>query len=212
MATQRQKRHFSLPILTVLVTGLLLGYLAAVHVSPSVVSAVLPAEGGSPTTPTKTTGSPDAKCAILDQGQVPCPSYLGSLPKGSCWYEDPGSSSAGTKAGWSQEDCNGAIFQGAAHPQVTAAEDPALTECSGTNCDLIQKYINPLIATLSAAVGVVVTISIVYGGIQYASSAGDPQKSAAAKSRITNSIFVLIAFFLLFAFLSWLLPGGLLNS
>lgn len=192
---QRQKYRLRHPLVTFLIFGFLMGSMLVVtgHTVPVYAASA-------------------AKCAILDQGQVACPGYLGSLPSGSCWYEDPGAKNAGTKPAWTQEDCNSATFQGAANPQVTPAEDPALTTCSGTNCDLIAKYINPLIATLSAAVGVVVTISIVYGGIQYASSGGDPQKSAAAKSRITNSIFVLVAFFLLFAFLSWLIPGGLLNT
>lgn len=77
--------------------------------------------------------------------------------------------------------------------------------------DLIGKYINPAIAFLAAIVGLVTVISIVVGGIQYASSGDDPQKVQKAKARIFNSILGLLAFFFLYAFLDWILPGGLLQ-
>jgi len=77
---------------------------------------------------------------------------------------------------------------------------------------LIAKYINPLITLLSALVGLVVTISIVIGGIQYSSSAGDPQAATAAKNRIRNAIIALVAFIFLYAFLQFLVPGGIFRT
>lgn len=77
---------------------------------------------------------------------------------------------------------------------------------------LIEKYINPAIAFLAAVVGLVTVISIVVGGIQYASSGDDPQKVQKAKARIINSILGLLAFFFLFAFLEWIIPGGLIDG
>src|ERR1700761_1036278 len=51
-------------------------------------------------------------------------------------------------------------------------------DCSDiTQCDLVTKYIDPLVAFLSALVGVAVVTSIIIGGIQYSSSAGDPSKA-----------------------------------
>jgi hypothetical protein len=79
-----------------------------------------------------------------------------------------------------------------------------------SNCDLISKYINPFINFLAALVGVAVVISIVIGGIQYGSSAGDPQKVSAAKNRIRNAIVALLTFLFLYALLNFLIPGGLL--
>lgn len=79
-----------------------------------------------------------------------------------------------------------------------------------TNCDIITKYVSPLVELLAAGVGVAVVISIVIGGIQYGSSGGDPQKVTAAKNRIRNAIVALIAFIFLFALLNFLIPGGLL--
>jgi len=100
---------------------------------------------------------------------------------------------------------------GSAPPCDTNA-DPAATggNCANlAHCDLISKYINPFINFLSALVGVAVVISIVIGGIQYGSSAGDPQKVTAAKNRIRNAIIALLTFLFLYALLNFLIPGGL---
>ncbi len=79
---------------------------------------------------------------------------------------------------------------------------------NATSC-IFAKYINPLIVLLSAIVGVMVVIGIIVGSIQYSSAGGDPSKTAAAKKRIANSIFALVAYFFLFTILQWLTPGGL---
>lgn len=83
--------------------------------------------------------------------------------------------------------------------------------CSSANkCDLILKYVNPFINFLAALVGLAVVISIVIGGIQYGSSAGDSAKVTAAKNRIRNSIIALLTFMFLYALLNFLIPGGLM--
>jgi len=94
------------------------------------------------------------------------------------------------------------------------AADSAVTsgnckDVKGGKCDLIKNYIQPLIDLLSAGVGVAVVISIIIGGIQYSSSAGDSSKITAAKNRIRNSIIALLMFLFLVAFLNFLIPGGL---
>lgn len=81
----------------------------------------------------------------------------------------------------------------------------------GTQC-LYQKYINPAIALISAAVGVAIAIAIIVGGIEYITSAGDPQRAASGKKRIVNALIGLIAYALLFAFLQFIIPGGVLNG
>lgn len=80
----------------------------------------------------------------------------------------------------------------------------------GLNC-IVQRYVYPFIAFMSAVAGIAVVISIVLGGIQYSSAGGDPGKVAAARERITKAIIALLAFLFLFAFLNWLLPGGIGN-
>lgn len=82
--------------------------------------------------------------------------------------------------------------------------------CSNlSSCPLIQNYVDPLVTFLTAVVGVAVVISIIIGGIQYTSSAGDPSKAGAAKDRIRNAIIALVVYILLFGLLNFLIPGGL---
>lgn len=97
-------------------------------------------------------------------------------------------------------------------PAASGGSDGTNVQCNASSCNLIQKYIDPLVQLLSALVGVAVTISIIIGGIQYGSSAGDPQATMAAKSRIRNSLIALVAFLFLYAFLQFLIPGGLFNG
>ena len=74
---------------------------------------------------------------------------------------------------------------------------------------LYAKYVNPLVRFLGAAVGLVVVITMVYGGIEYITAAGDPQRLAAARKRIMSALVGLLAYILLYAFLQFIIPGGL---
>lgn len=85
-------------------------------------------------------------------------------------------------------------------------------DCTGDDCGLIEKYINPIINLLAGLVGIVISIVIVWGGIQYSSSADDPGKVSAAKSKIMNAIIALLGFLFMYVFLQWLVPGGFLNG
>ncbi len=89
---------------------------------------------------------------------------------------------------------------------VTNCDNPQ--ECFETNpiVRLILQFIN----FLSIGIGVVVTIVIIVGGIQYMTAGPNPQAVSAAKKRITNAILALLAYFLLYAFLQWVVPGGIL--
>lgn len=100
---------------------------------------------------------------------------------------------------------------GSEKPKFEQKNDPAL-DCSqkgasANKCDLVQKYLNPIIAFFSAFVGIAVTIGIISGGIRYASASDDPQKSAAGRQMIRNSIIALIAYIFLLAALRWLAPS-----
>jgi predicted small integral membrane protein len=79
------------------------------------------------------------------------------------------------------------------------------TDISGTP---IVKDLNDIIKFLSAGVGVIVTGAIIVGGIQYMTAGDNPNAVAEAKKRITNALIALIAFFFMFMFLQWLIPGG----
>lgn len=92
--------------------------------------------------------------------------------------------------------------------EYVAVADPALNG-KGDGNGLFTKIINPFIAFLSAAVGIVVVLSIVYSAIQYSSAGGDAQKIAVARGRIQKSIMALLAYLVLWAFLQWVIPGGI---
>jgi hypothetical protein len=101
----------------------------------------------------------------------------------------------------------------------TSGVDPAMSgktnpvtggNCSDlSKCDVIQHYINPFVNFLAALVGVAVVVSLIIGGIQYGSSAGDPSKVTAAKNRMRNALLALVTFLFLYALLNFLIPGGL---
>lgn len=76
-------------------------------------------------------------------------------------------------------------------------------------CAFVQTYINPFIKLLTAAVGIFATISIVYAGIMYATSADDPSVVTKAKKRIFETILGVVAYVFLFAFINYLIPGGI---
>lgn len=85
---------------------------------------------------------------------------------------------------------------------------PQGSETDASTC-LFQKYLNPAIQLLAVCVGLIVVIALVYGGIEYITSAGDPQKAANAKKRIMSALIGFVAFLLLYAFLQFIVPGGI---
>jgi hypothetical protein len=84
--------------------------------------------------------------------------------------------------------------------------------CKNSNdCNLTKTYINPIINKFLAPLAILsVIIGIIWGSIEFATSAGDAQRAASGKGKIQKALIGLIAFIFLFAFLQWLLPGGLI--
>lgn len=91
-------------------------------------------------------------------------------------------------------------------PQCSTTGKP--TKGQGANC-LIKHIVRPFLLFLTSIAAVLVVIQLIVGGIQYSSAGGDPSKVAAAKKRISNAIFTLAAFIFLWAFLQYLIPGGI---
>jgi hypothetical protein len=89
-------------------------------------------------------------------------------------------------------------------------EDPAVY-CGASNCDFVAKYVNPAVNLFSLSFGLIAVISLILGGIQYSASEGDPQKAAAAKSRISNTILAIFAYLFFYVFFQFLIPGGLFH-
>ncbi len=66
-----------------------------------------------------------------------------------------------------------------------------------------------LLRFVSAGVGLVVIGSIIWAGIQYSTSRGNPQSTEASIKRVTNAVIALLLYIFSFAILNFLVPGGL---
>lgn len=109
---------------------------------------------------------------------------------------------------------------GNGNPQPTPTTTPNTGTCDGSTYTsstpvadnvLVCGYIKPATEFLSAGVGVVVILMIMIGGIQYITSDGSPQSIAKAKKKIINGILALIIFALMYAFLNFIIPGGIIT-
>lgn len=96
-----------------------------------------------------------------------------------------------------------------AYAQAAPSPAPQSTTCDTDNCKHITDRFIEFVNLLSALVGVAVIGSIIWGGIEYITAADNAQRLSGAKTRIRNALIALIAFFLLYAFLQWLVPGGI---
>lgn len=92
--------------------------------------------------------------------------------------------------------------------QIAACQDCQRGSGSCLKNNVIIKDIQKFVNFLSALVAVVVIGSIMVGGIQYAMGGDNAEKVGAAKKRISTSLFAFLVFILTFAFLQWLIPGG----
>lgn len=75
------------------------------------------------------------------------------------------------------------------------------------NCGIIA-YLVLFINVLSAIAGIVIVSMVVYGGIQYSAARDNPQAVQSAKSHITNAILALVLYLFFYAFLNFIVPGG----
>ncbi len=100
-------------------------------------------------------------------------------------------------------------------PEYAAAHDcNGVAVSIGVDCEAgvnpIYSYITAIINFLIAGVGLMVIIMVAIGGIQYMTAGGNPQSTEAAIKRIINAFIALIVFIFIWAFLTWLIPGGML--
>lgn len=102
-------------------------------------------------------------------------------------------------------------------PSLSSAPALAATTChnqdpqSLQNClhdNKIVKDINVAVGVLSGIVGVVVIGSLIFAGIQYSFAGANVQATTNARNRIISSLIAFVSFLLIFAFIEWLIPGG----
>ncbi len=77
-----------------------------------------------------------------------------------------------------------------------------------THNKIITGVVQPVVNFLSALIGIIVVGVIITGGIQYSLAGGNPEAVSKARKRISNGIVALAIFIFLFAFVEWLIPGG----
>lgn len=77
------------------------------------------------------------------------------------------------------------------------------------NCGIIRR-IRDIINVLSALVGIIAVIMLTVWGIQYTASRDNPQMVASARLHILQTVLAVVMYLFVYAFLQWLIPGGLL--
>ena len=129
----------------------------------------------------------------------------------------PASADAASQTSKTPADCASGKIQD--NPKAVDDKDAPAKICLplGNDCSKkigicsdnpIIRNLNTIVNVLSGLVGVVVVGTIILGGIQYAMAGDKAEAVSAAKQRIINGLIALLAFLFIFAFLQWLVPGG----
>jgi flagellar basal body-associated protein FliL len=95
--------------------------------------------------------------------------------------------------------------------QACSQKNPTPAELS--NCLKKNPIVNDLniaVNFLSAGAGIIIIGSIIVAGIQYSFAGSNANEVSAAKNRIRDALIALFAFFFIWGFLQWLIPGGVL--
>ena len=90
--------------------------------------------------------------------------------------------------------------------------ETSLIECGETAENGIDSLLLLAVRVLVILIGVLGVIGVVISGIQYMTARDDPAQMTKAKNRIIHIAIGLVAYAVMWAFLQWLLPGGILNG
>ncbi|HVO86168.1 MAG TPA: pilin [Candidatus Binatia bacterium] len=97
--------------------------------------------------------------------------------------------------------------------RTTPAGENKFEQCLSVNAlsdkNPIGQKLNEIVNFLSAGVGIVVVASVIVGGIQYSIAGDNPARVTAAKKRVIDALIALLIFMFIFAFVQWLIPGGI---
>jgi hypothetical protein len=95
-------------------------------------------------------------------------------------------------------------------PLTASAASVRVCAAAGDACSkFVDKYISPFIVLLTALIGVLAVISYILAAIQYSSASDDPGAVSKAKNRAFQTTLGLLGYFFLFAFINYIIPGGL---
>lgn len=91
-----------------------------------------------------------------------------------------------------------------------APDDKATKDFVSANTENpIFTWLNLISNILAGIVGVGAILMVIWGGIQYITARDNAQAVQSAKEKIINVVIGLAAFIFLYAFLQWLIPGGI---
>lgn len=142
------------------------------------------ASGGDPNI-TGTADNGSFSCTCPDGQVYSSTSRQCTTPGGA-----PSSSDSIPKADGPETDCN----EGAGD----------LTE---DNCKIVG-LLNTVFNFVSGGIALAVIGNIIYAGIQYSMAQGDPSAVGKSKNRIRGALVAFLMYISLYAFLQWLIPGG----
>lgn len=74
----------------------------------------------------------------------------------------------------------------------------------------IEDILNMVLVIVTTGVGIAAVGSIVFAGVLYITARDNAAQVSKAKTMITNTIIGIIAYILMWAFLEWIIPGGIL--
>jgi hypothetical protein len=83
--------------------------------------------------------------------------------------------------------------------------------CDDSGNEQVTPLLITIINWLAVGVSIVVIAGIIYGGIIYTTSGGNPEQAKRAISIIRNAIIALLMFFAMWSLLNFLTPGGMFN-
>lgn len=149
--------------------------------------------------------------AFVSLGAVPLSHVSAQTISGGGSAAAPAAAPAATTpAATGSLDCNGTNLKPGTTTTDPNCVPPAPVITTSTGSALITSYLNPFIKLLTVLVGVAVTVGVIYGGIQYSMSAGDPQKAASGRKHVRDAVIALVAYALVLSLLNFLIPGGIL--
>ena len=74
----------------------------------------------------------------------------------------------------------------------------------------IEDILNMVLVVVTTGVGIAAVGSIVFAGVMYITARDNAAQVSKAKTMIMNTIIGIIAYILMWAFLEWIIPGGIL--
>ncbi|MCL2037524.1 pilin [Candidatus Saccharibacteria bacterium] len=83
--------------------------------------------------------------------------------------------------------------------------------CDSGNPEQITPLLITIVNWMAIGVSIAVLGGIIYGAILYTTSGGNPEQSKKGLDTIRNSVIGLVLYFIMWAALNFLVPGGILS-